>query len=100
MTGVPPSGGAPVSWGALPETATLVGSVAAAADRVADQAAGLAETLTGQSTALLTALGGGPPAGLRESDRLATSASDSLAAAALALRDAASHLRAFAGRAT
>lgn len=86
--------------GALPDTAALVAQVVTAAEQVADRAGGLAGTLRGDVHTLLTTLGGGPPATLREAEAHAGTAATALDEADAALREAVTALQAFTARLT
>jgi hypothetical protein len=88
------------SGGALPDTAVAVSRVAVGAGQAAERAAGIADAVRSEVQGLLLALGGGPPAQLREADVLAASAATALGEAAGALQEAVTALRAFTGRTT
>jgi hypothetical protein len=84
--------------GALEHIAAVVTRVADRAGGAADRADALADQVRGDARALMHALGGGPPAQLREADVRAESSGAALAAAAAALREAAAALQAYAAR--
>lgn len=84
--------------GALEHIAAVVTRVADRACVAADRADALADQVRGDARTLVHTLGGGPPAQLREADVRAESSGAALAAAAAALREATTALRAYAAR--